>query len=290
MILDTLLGDDSKSTFCKRHLFTQPFSRPGGCHEFLKFGNRDVFERLLASESAEIFVGDGSDSSTGTHRPTSWSHAEQILNQGATIAVRHAERHDPGLAALARLFQEEFLSPIDIHFFCTPAGIPGFNWHYDAEEVFVLQTVGAKEWWLRKNTVNPWPLIETLPQDMQYEREIMPVMRCSLRAGDWLYVPNGYWHRTAASELSFSLSIGIMAPTALDLLDFIRHQLVDSLRWRQRFQSFGVERNCTEVPAEYCDVLAGLAGEIGNLLRDPRVLRNFFEHRRQCNGDQPAAP
>jgi 50S ribosomal protein L16 3-hydroxylase len=145
--------------------------------------------------------------------------------------------------------------------------------------VFVLQTAGAKEWWLRKNTVNPWPLVETLPHDMQYEREIMPVMRCSLRAGDWLYVPNGYWHRTAASELSFSLSIGIMAPTALDLLDFIRHQLVNSLRWRQRLQSFGTADNCEDTPPEHRDALVGLSQDIVKLLQEKGIMREFFAHR-----------
>ena len=39
---------------------------------------------------------------------------------------------------------------------------------------------GRKTYSLRKNTVNPWPLEETLPADMKYEREIMPLMQCRL--------------------------------------------------------------------------------------------------------------
>ncbi len=83
---------------------------------------------------------------------------------------------------------------------CLPRrpGTPGFSWHYDAEDVFIIQTAGEKEYSLRKNTVNPWPLEETLPADMQYERELMPLMRVLLRGGDLLYIPCGYWHKAEA--------------------------------------------------------------------------------------------
>ena len=30
---------------------------------------------------------------------------------------------------------------------------------------------------LRKNTVNPWPLVEDMPNDLKYQREITPLMR-----------------------------------------------------------------------------------------------------------------
>src|SRR5690606_27495317 len=114
-----------------------------------------------------------------------------------------------------------------------PPGRFGFGWHYDAEEVFILQTVGQKEYSLRKNTVNPWPLEETLPQGMRYEREVMPLMRCLLQAGDWLYLPSGYWHKAEARELSLSLAVGVMAPAAISILDRLREELLQSLVWRQ---------------------------------------------------------
>src|SRR5204862_57834 len=128
---------------------------------------------------------------------------------------------------------------IDVHVYCAPGASPGFGWHYDAEDVFILQTVGSKEWWLRKNTVNPWPLVEALPADMRYPREIMPVLRCHLLAGDWLYIPAGYWHRTQAGEESISLSVGVLAATAVDVYDFLRREVLASLRWRKRLPVAG---------------------------------------------------
>ena len=136
--------------------------------------------------------------------------------------MRHAERHDPRILALAKDFEREFAAPVNIHIYATPGGQFGFGWHYDAEDVFILQTTGRKEYLLRKNTVQPWPLEETLPQDMRYEREIMPLMRCALEAGDWLYIPAGYWHMANAEQTAISLAIGVMSHAAIEVLDLLR--------------------------------------------------------------------
>ena len=63
--------------------------------------------------------------------------------------------------------------------------------------------------------------------------------RCLLAEGDWLYIPGGYWHRTQAAEESISLSVGVLSAVALDALDFLRPQLLDSLLWRQRLPTPG---------------------------------------------------
>ena len=40
-----------------------------------------------------------------------------------------------------------------VQLFVTPAETHGFSWHYDAEEVFIVQTAGVKDYLLRENTV-----------------------------------------------------------------------------------------------------------------------------------------
>ena len=50
----------------------------------------------------------------------------------------------PGRERRGRLgIGRDFAAPVDVHLYCTPAGQPGFGWHYDAEDVFVLQTAGS---------------------------------------------------------------------------------------------------------------------------------------------------
>jgi ribosomal protein L16 Arg81 hydroxylase len=242
MILQQLLGDFPAATFLEQHFYRQPYASPGGC---ARLANRTAAEWTAAGTCERLLGQTGLDLLV-TREGQPWpgpvldqASGQAALVEGYTLCLRQADRHDPALAQLAADFHQDFLAPIDVHVYCTPAGKPGFSWHYDAEDVFILQTEGKKDWWLRKNTVNPWPLVETIPADMRYEREIMPALHCTLAAGDWLYIPAGYWHRTAASELSTSLSVGILSPTGIDLFDLLRKELLQDLRWRERLPVLG---------------------------------------------------
>jgi ribosomal protein L16 Arg81 hydroxylase len=188
--------------------------------------------------------------------------------------VRHAERQDAELQKLAQGFAQEFLAPVDVHLYATPQNAFGFGWHYDVEDVFILQLEGTKEYSLRKNTVNPWPVLDNMPRDLRYERELMPLMKCELAAGDWLYIPNGYWHKGDSKTDSMSLAVGIMAATGLDVLEFARKRLVESIRWRQRLPMFG-----EEVSHGMEDMISELGRELGELFSDPAFLRQFVQFR-----------
>ena len=130
--------------------------------------------------------------------------------------------------------------------YATPAGHFSFGWHYDPEEVFILQTIGVKEYFLRPNTVHPNPVLETMPRDMQYERETPACFACTLVPGDWLYIPSGYWHKARAAEAALSISLGVFAPTALDLYDGLRSRL---RMIQKRRATRGRSTSCTTFPA-----------------------------------------
>lgn len=285
MVLKQLLGSDSPAAFMQEHFLRLPFALAGGCSHLAACGDWPVVERVLSHPEADIIVGSAEQRYEGKS-PTSLEEARQLLSQGLTVGVRHAERHDDSLAELARGFATDFAAPIDIHLYCTPAGRPGFGWHYDAEDVFVLQTRGKKEWWLRKNTVNPWPLVETLPKDMKYEREIMPAIRCLLAAGDWLYIPAGYWHRTECLEESISLSVGIESPSAMSVFDFLRPQLLESLRWRQRLPPMGeaTPLSESELLTELQTLLESLGSDLAKLLANKGTAESFLNSLRQRTG------
>jgi ribosomal protein L16 Arg81 hydroxylase len=204
------------------------------------------------------------------------------VEDGYTLLVRHAERHDSRLAELAAGFERDLAAPVNVHMYCTPGGEHGFGWHYDAEEVFIVQTTGRKEYLLRKNTVNPWPIEETLPADMRYEREIMPLVRCELAAGDWLYVPSGYWHMATAREMAISLAIGVMPRTAVDFYDFLRPRIVESLLWRQRLPVVGSASQLSdeELLAAFRELLPQLRRDLERQWDDPRLVREFIDSLR----------
>lgn len=280
-ILSELLGTIPQATFLNEFYLRQPFALNNACHQFSALGDRAALIRLLSASGVDAIAGRQGATYQGEY-PTTSSEIDGVLDEGYTIGIRHAERHDPGLANLARRFHDAFAAAVNVHLYCTPASHPGFGWHYDAEEVFILQTEGRKEWWLRKNTVNPWPLLDAIPKDQRYEREIMPVMHCTLEAGDWLYVPSGYWHKTVASTTSISLSVGLQAPTALDIHDLLRSRLSASMLWRQRLPCGGQANPASdeELLAAYRAVIKDLRSDLDATLNDDQLIRSFLESQR----------
>jgi len=277
MVIEQLLGDIQRQTFFDEYFLKRPFSLAGRSRDFSPLGSWQILESILAQPAVDVLVVKEGMRWEGDRAPT-YLQARELHAAGHTVLIRHAERHEPRLAELAMAFQREFQGPVDIHIYCTPAGQGGFGWHYDVEDVFILQTAGSKEYSLRKNTVNPWPLLETLPQDMRYEREIMPLARCLLEAGDWLYIPNGYWHMARAREASISLAIGLLTASAMDVYRFLEPRLLESLLWRQRLPPAGGAEGDDELHllGPYREIFAQLGEDLLRIFRDERVVRDFL--------------
>jgi 50S ribosomal protein L16 3-hydroxylase len=297
MSLHRILGDLPKQRFVEDFYLRQPYARPGSARELCELGSLEAVRRMLADErgprdqsfpsqrpAVDLMLARQGRLWEGTGTPD-YDEIRRLHTQGYTLVVRHAERHDPRLAELADGFRRDFLAPVNIHLYATPADQFGFGWHYDAEDVFILQTEGSKEYSLRKNTVNPWPLEETLPADMRFESEIMPVMKCRLDAGDWLYIPAGYWHMGQSREASISLAVGVMTPPAIEVLDFLRPRLLDSLLWRQRLAPpASTARTEEEMVAGYKEIFAALAADLERQLADGATARAFLAQRKRQHG------
>jgi ribosomal protein L16 Arg81 hydroxylase len=277
MDLQSLLGDFPLPRFVADYYHKLPYSASGLAAPLLALGTFDSLLAVLAQDSADVLVCRRNEQWAGDI-PRTDAAANELLAQGYTLLVRHAERHDPRLAELAAALARDFSSAVNVHMYCTPAGQYGFGWHFDAEEVFLIQMTGRKEYSLRKNTVNPWPLEETLPADMKYEREIMPVMRCELAAGDWLYVPSGYWHMGESRETAISLAIGVQPHAAIEVLDFLRPKLLESIYWRQRLPVAGAAAGLSdeELQAAYQAAFGELAKELSRMLGDPKLVKAFL--------------
>ncbi|MEX2307227.1 MAG: cupin domain-containing protein [Pirellulales bacterium] len=290
MDVKSLFGDVPVAKFVEEYLHRLPFALAGSARGVCELGTWDAVGAMLAEAGEDAFAVRGGEWYEGD-APRNVAAARALNDEGYTIFIRHAERHHALVAELAAAFERTFLGAVNVHVFATAAGAPGFSWHYDAEDVFIIQTAGEKEYSLRKNTVNPWPLEETLPEDMRYEREQMPLMRVLLRAGDLLYIPCGYWHRAEAKGLSheqekgtdpeaaISLAVGVMSRSAMDVYDFLRGRLVQSLVWRQRLPLVGAASPTSreELEATYRQIFEQLAGDLAKALADPRLVAEFLE-------------
>lgn len=141
--------------------------------------------------------------------PASIAQLQTLFDQGIGIALREAERHCAEIDALTAAFARELPGDQRVIVFATPGDTHGFGWHYDAEDVFIVQTGGEKTYYFRENTVDPAPVRGAQPDFRTFSRETTPIMACTLAPGDLLYLPRGYWHVARAHSASLSLSLGI---------------------------------------------------------------------------------
>jgi|GEM_PF-832528 len=288
MSISELLGDMPAAEFVREYFLKLPFSRVGGCLGLTQCGSWQTVHGIVERGGADLMVVKRGRRWPESRTPA-FDELRALHGDGHTIVIRHAERHDEQIGALAQEFVAEFGGAVDAHLYCTPADQFGFGWHYDAEDVFILQCEGSKQYSLRKNTVNPWPLLEAMPADLRYEREIMPLLRCTLNAGDWLYIPAGYWHRADSQQDSISLAMGLLTPAAIDVFDFLRGRLLASLRWRQRLPSPGAASGSPteDIEQQYQELFADLGRDLALVMRDPKLAADFLAARRAANA--PAA-
>lgn len=286
MVLDRLLGEVSTQQFLDDSFGKFPFSSQGGAVGFTQYATWRTVEAALSQPSPDIILSRQGERWDEELRP-SIDTVRRLHQDGYTLMVRNSERIDSQLAELADGFFQDFQAPIDVQLYYTPGQKFGFGWHYDAEDVFILQADGVKEYSLRKNTVNPWPLKDALPSDMRYERETTPMMQCRLKAGDWLYIPAGYWHRAEALDDSISIAVGVMTTSAMDVLDFLRRRLLRSLVWRQRLPVLGgVSAFSTAELAEQCkEIFHFLGQDLQQAITEERFLDDFLASRGRARGE-----
>jgi len=281
MNLQTMLGETSKQAFVRDYFQRMPFSLSTNDRQLSELADWTVCDQLLRQPGLDLMVVRRGEK-LETSLPMTGEEARALLADGYTFRIRHAEQHHPPLKDLAEAFERDFRASVNVHLYATPPNQQGLSWHYDAEDVFILQTAGAKEYSLRKNTVHPWPLEETIPLDMRYGREIMPLMRVLLKAGDWLYIPCGYWHRTECppgDEPALSIALGLMTPAAISILDRLRPRLVDSLVWRQRLPVCGeaAAYSREELLEQHREVVKQIVKDLQSAIADETFLKQLVD-------------
>jgi ribosomal protein L16 Arg81 hydroxylase len=278
MLIDTLLGDLPRPVFLQEHYLQKPLARPAAAAHLRELATWATVERLVENPACDLLLVRDGVMWSGP-RPTSAREARKLFEEGYSLALRQPDRHDAGLAQLGRTLSAELHGTVNLHVYCTPPGHGSFGWHCDPEEVFIFQTQGAKRYLLRENTLNPVPLLETITAETNIARERTPTLECRLEAGDWLYIPGGFWHEvTAPEQESISISVGLMPPTPIDILDFVRSHLLRSRTWRRRIPPLGHASPLSdEEKVELCrSLFRELEGELQRMLEDPRMVLRFM--------------
>jgi len=200
--------------FIFSHLGQSPFASPSTATALQTLAFWDLFKTILESGHKDCWLvrqGKLHDAHKENGFLPDGLKSQKEFSSGFTVLVRHSEMAQEDLQKIAQAFLEIFPVPIDIQLFMTPAYHEGFDWHYDCEDVFIIQSSGEKEFTLRKNTDLVLSPKTSVPKDITdfINRSVGPCIQCLLTPGDFLYIPRGYWHRARALKDSFHLSVGL---------------------------------------------------------------------------------
>ena len=234
-----------------------------------------VEEVINAKKSALRIVRDGI--MVKDYADLSFNEAKAYHDKGHTLLLRFAEKSSPALQEVADDFKKSFHTNVDIQLYCTPEGHNAFGWHYDVEEVFIIQTKGSKAYSIRPNTVHPNPLVRSIPKDMGYEEEKTPIeINVTLEEGDFLYIPSGWWHVARTQKESMHISIGLMPNSAIDILDYLPQYLAKNTFWRTRMpvhQKFETKENEVQF---YQEAMKTLGKDLSTQLSSKEFIESFL--------------
>ena len=203
------LAPQTVDGFVNTHLRRQPFARPGAAMSAVDWLDWKIVDQVLRSTPEPDVLVASRGRLVQAPTPRSAEGARELLRQSLGVVVRKAERHHPRLEDLARDFERDLPGLVHVQLYVTPAGTQTFGWHFDREDVFIVQTSGVKDYYMRANTVTPGHAGQVVPDFGAVRRETSPVLSARLIPGDWLYIPSGWWHLVHSVDEALSISIGV---------------------------------------------------------------------------------
>jgi ribosomal protein L16 Arg81 hydroxylase len=270
-------GAEGCASFLAQHHGRAPVLFRGAAEFACSLVDERRCERLLSDPAVDVMLARLGRAREG--RPNV-QEARTLFVEGFTWVLRDVDRADAGLAELGRGLASDLHGTLHLQVYRTPAGLTGFGWHFDPEEVFLFQVAGSKRFRLRENTQHPLPLAGRMPTQLLADAEPTPVVEHELQPGDALYIPAGWWHIGQALEASISISAGVRAPTFIDALAFVTAELAREPRWRARLPTIGRAAGCSDDERRrvWSDSLGALRSELERRLSAPDLPAQLYAH------------
>lgn len=205
-MLQQWLGAMPVPAFRADHLRRVPLAQPSTVVEPRALLDWDLLAAVLAAEPRPDVLVVAEGKLLPFPAPRDLDELRAYLRIGVGLCLRHTERCHPALRRVADAFEAD-LGAAQVQVFVTPGGTHGFGWHFDDEDVFIVQTAGAKDYYFRANTVTDAPAHGSVFG--RFTEETSPLCTASLVPGDFLYVPARWWHMAICRETSLSVSVGV---------------------------------------------------------------------------------
>ena len=196
------------------------------------------------------------------HTPPGAGNAPQIdpgrlvalLAEGATLVLQSVEELSPAIRSLSDSFRDALQARCHVNLYASWRSENGFDLHWDAHEVMVLQLHGRKQWQIFAPTQEA-PLDVGVPP----RPGGAPAWSGLLNAGDVLYLPRGWWHVAhPVNEPSLHLTFGIAPMHGLNLLNWMATRLRGDVHLRRNLPLL----RDTAARKAYISELRAIVGEL----------------------------
>jgi hypothetical protein len=115
-----------------------------------------------------------------------------LLADGATLVLDQANVFDPTMEVACRSMQWWSRERVQVNVYLTTNDASGFDLHWDDHDVLIIQLAGEKEWDVR-GASRPVPMFRDAARNDEPSQET--IWAGTMRAGDVMHIPRGYWHR-----------------------------------------------------------------------------------------------
>ncbi|MCT2589807.1 cupin domain-containing protein [Streptomyces sp. N2-109] len=119
-----------------------------------------------------------------------------LLRQGATVVLDQANTFDPTMEVVCRALQWWSRERVQVNAYLTTNEAAGFRLHWDDHDVLIVQLAGEKQWEVR-GTSRTAPLFRDADRNNEPPDEV--VWAGTMKTGDVMHIPRGYWHQATRS-------------------------------------------------------------------------------------------
>jgi Cupin superfamily protein len=146
----------------------------------------------------------------------------QFLRAGCTVVLDAMDSFDPTMEIACRALQWWSHELVQVNTYLTTNDAKGFRLHWDDHDVVIVQLGGEKSWEVRGQS-------RTAPMYVDAARNQTPpeevVWSGTMRKGDVMHIPRGYWHQATRSDRgdghSLHITFGFQKRTGVDWLSWL---------------------------------------------------------------------
>lgn len=181
------------------------------------------------------------------------------LSQGGSLVLNDIESLVPDIKRLAAGIKQIFGGRIQANLYASMDAIPAFDSHFDVHDVFVFQTEGQKVWRLYQQRFEApiaHPKFNQLTQVQHDQAKGAVLAEITLKSGDFLYVPRGYYHDALATQgPSMHLTLGLTRPIGLDVISLLFEAALDHASFRHYLEREKLSENCEKLVSDLIDII-----------------------------------